>query len=281
MSDQTPTQSAAHRLFAEGRILAGFLTDDRAAAIGQFMRAPASEQALVRQKLGLAEKTNREPIPHPNFRHVDEPEVIAALTLVASRCGGLPNLSNFVGFEWVEIAGIIAGHYVAAPMPLPGSAPRAGAGFSEIARYCITGSPVKIQDLIPLQTGGIISPEKLNVTLKGFNLNQQALNVIYAIEQPPAPVALLFVDDRLIAVRHQERLVALMEAGIKEALCLVHYGYGIEVFGHLPTIDPTLLSSQSPPRILDFTQDEMMVRISVQTPKTLLTFSQQTIDLTV
>src|ERR1700743_2624844 len=76
MFAQTSLQSSAHRLFAEGRILAGFLTDDQAAAISQFMRAPASEQALVRQKFGAAEKISREPMPHPSFRHVDESEII-------------------------------------------------------------------------------------------------------------------------------------------------------------------------------------------------------------
>jgi hypothetical protein len=95
------------------------------------------------------------------------------------------------------------------------------------------------------------------------------------------PISVLYIDDRAIALTHLERLVSLQEAGIKEALCLVHYGYGTEVLGLLQNADLSLATSDRPPYIDDFSNNQFMVRVPVQTPRSLVALSQQTVNLTV
>ena len=277
MSNQTPPLPSVQRLFAEGRILAAFLTEEIACGLPEFIRAPESDRASVREKFGLAATANLDSAPHPGFRHVVELDAIALLQGVSPLCSSPPNLSNFVGFEWVEIDGIFAGHYVAAPMPVAGRFPNIASPISEIARYSIFGSQIG-SDLVA-QGGIVVSPEKLRLRFNGLNLGPQGLTVNYAVSQEPSPVALLLVEDRVFAVRHQERLVALLEAGIREALCLVYYGYGIDALRFLPTISPTFLNSSRPPRIVDFTNDKIMNRIHVPPPRTIVTFLQHTVDL--
>lgn len=273
-----PSLSPAQRLVAEGRILAGFLTEATAAVVPEFSRAPAQLQNAIRSRFsagGSPSGASSDPI----FRHIDEPEVLALLGPAASACGGQTALSNLVGFEWVQIDTLLAGHYVAAPMPPQGRSPTNSAPLSHIARYCIVGSQVGGSDIVVLDPGHLLSPERLRLGLTGINLGPEGLTVQYSVGQEPSPVAVLLVDNRAFAVQHQERLVALLEGGVKEALCLVFYGYGTEALKHLPTIDEALRSSGRPPCIADFLSESATVRIPVHPPRTLLRVSHDAIDL--
>ena len=278
MANQVPSLPSVQRLFAEGRILAGFLTEEAASGLPEFIRAPETDRTSAREKFGFTDTATVDRVPYPAFRHVVESEVTALLQEVSPLCIGPPSLSNFVGFEWVEIDGILAGHYVASPMPVADRFPKSTSPVSEIARYCIFGSRIGPQDLVAVDVN-VVSPEKLVLRPLGLNFGPQGLTVTYAASQEASPVALLLVENRVIAVRHQERLVAMLEGGIKEALCLVHYGYGLAAIRSLPTVNPQLLNSLRPPRIVDFTNDKIMSRIHVPAPKTLLMFFQHTVDV--
>ena len=276
-------QSPVRRLTAEGRILAAFLSEDAAANLPEFCKLPLVSQNDIRAKFGTA---NGNPLPNnlpvPKFRHVDEPEAINALAGAAAQCGGPPRLDNLVGFEWIEIATILAGHYVATPMPVAGRLSPIAASITDIVRYCMVGLPVLGQDLVILPDGGdLVVPAPLRLRLNGLGFGSDGLTVQYSLDQEPSPITIWLVDDRAIAIRHQERLVGLHEAGVSEALCLVCFGYGLEMLQSMPTIAAASLESNRPPYVTDFCNEEMMVRIPVPTPKTLLRFSHQTIDLAV
>ena len=279
----SPRTLTVQRIYAEGRILAGYLTEETAQLLPEFARAPASDQESVRAKFGLAANVKKDvPALSPSFRHVDEPEAIEILRRIAPRCGGPPNLSNLVGFEWVAISPIIAGHYVAAPMPLAGRFPTSGASVQEITNYCMIGSSLSIEDVMINVADNLtlISPERLRLRpVPHANFGPQGgLLIEYLFEREPSPVTVLLLEDRVIALNHQERLVALQEQGIKEALCLVQYGYGMETLKYLPTINISVIDSENPPHIVDFTNEDLMVRIPVQTPATLITMTHQVID---
>lgn len=273
--------SPLQRIAAEGRILAGFLTEETAKTLGHFIQAPIAVQNSIRQRFGafvaLAQEAGN---VHPTFRHVDEVDAIEVLAGIARQeCGGPVNLSNLVGFEWIGIAGILAGHYVAAPMPMPGRSPVLGASTSEIAQYCIFGSQVAGHDFVLHQNGILASPERLRLHFKSFNFGPNSISAEYMAGMEPSPVTVLLVENRAIAVGHLERLVALLQAGFTEALCLVCYGYGTYVLGMLPTVDAGLLQSPRPPRITDFTRADLMLQIPVRPPMTLIRFSQEIITV--
>lgn len=276
-------QSPVRRLAAEGRILAGFLTEDAAASLPEFCKLPLATQNDIRAKFGAASRNAQSSsLPVPRFRHVDEPEAINVLAGAAAQCGGPTRLDNLVGFEWVEIATILAGHYIAMPMPVNGRLSAVAASITDIVRYCMVGMPVLGEDLVIFPgSGDIVVPERLRLRLNGLGLGPDGLAARYSIDQEPSPVTIWFVDDRAIAVRHQERLVGLLEAGVTEALCLVCFGYGLEVLQTMPTITAASFESYRPPYVSDFCNEEMMVRIPVPTPKTLLRFSHQVIDLAI
>jgi hypothetical protein len=273
-------------LFAEGRILAGFLNEQSASRLAEFLRAPAADQKCMREKFeAITRVTSRNPLPPARFREIDEQEAIQALGRVAGRCGGPFALTNLAGFQWIEVAGIIAGRYVSAPMPTPGRFPSSTASVEEIANFCLLGDRIVIEEDLSMVVMPpnivVVSPDKLRL-LPQLHPNlgpQKGLLIEYVIDREPSPISVFCVDDRVVAVTHQERLVALLEAGIKEALCLVYYGYGTEALTFLQQIEQLSLTGDNPPYITDFMDDELMVRVPVSKPRTLITLSQGTIDL--
>jgi hypothetical protein len=269
--------SPVQRLTAEGRLLAGFLTEEIALTLPEFLSAPEATQELIRKKFAAANNLI-DALPSPVFRHIEEQEVITILAGIAHECSGSASLGNLVGFEWVEINSILAGHYLAAPMPLAARCPDQSSPAAEIAKFCLFGSQISMQDLLMLPSG-IITPEKFRLNIQQMEFGPQRLTVEYVINRQPSPIILLLVENRLITVSHQERLIALMEAGVESALCLVQYGYNSDRLGYLPTINEALLMSTRPPCISDFIDPQMTVRLPVPTPKTLVKLSHEIIDL--
>ena len=271
------TPSPVQRLTAEGRLLAGFLTEEVALTLPEFVSAPEATQQLIRGKFAAANNLTGN-LPSPVFRHIEEQEIVTILAGIAHECGGSASLGNLVGFEWVDIDSILAGHYVAAPMPLAERSPGQNSPVAEIAKFCLFGSLISMQDLMMLPMG-ILTPEKFRLKIHQMGFGPQRLTIEYVIDRQPSPIILFLVEDRLIAVRHQERLIALMEADVKNALCLVQYGYSAETLGQLPAIDEALLMSARPPCISDFMNPQITVRVPVPTPKALVKLSHEIIDL--
>jgi hypothetical protein len=241
----------------------------------------------VRQKFGAINSVpGVDPFPLPRFRHIEESDAITVLASISARSGGSVALSNLVGFEWVGIEGIAAGSYVASPMPAQGRFPSSTSSLTDVATYCLLGSSLQMEDLNIIAMPDsfvIVSPERIrpHPTLHPKPGPNGGLMFEYQFEREVSPITVLSIDDRVIAMRHQERLVSLLEAGIKEALCLIHYGYGAETIAFLPTLDPAFLVSDRPPRISDFTDSALMVRIPVQTPRTLVALLHHKMDLAV
>jgi hypothetical protein len=269
------------RLSAEGRILAGFLTEEVAQQLPEFSRADASVQSAIREKYGVVVgEAGFSRIP-PKFRHITEREVIEMLSSPAvAQAGGPTHLHNLIGLEWVGIDGILAGHYIASPMPAAGRSPASGAPVLEIAKFCVLGTQVTMQDIVRLGGPTMATPEKLQCQFTNFAFGPAGLSVQYSVGQEVSPIHIFLVEDRLIAIRHQERLVALLESGVHEALCLVSYGYGQQMLGSLPGIDPVVLESHRPPQVADFINPATTIKIPVRTPISFLTFSHQLIPLT-
>jgi hypothetical protein len=265
------------RLVAQGRVLAGYLTPETAATIPALAGVPAAVASKIQSLFGHRPSPDAPPVPA--FRHVDEPDAVAVIATAAGS-GGPIALTNLVGFEWIRIDGIVAGHYLAAPMPHPGRCPDLVAPAGRIAEYCVYGSPLAPNDIVFLAAFGFFSPEPLRFHAAGIRLEGPTVSVDYQIQRPPSPLTVWCVDGRVIAIKHQERLVALREAGVQEALCLVCYGYGIQMLGTMPTIEPQLLNAQRPPLIADFSDNNVAAPIPVHTPKTLVKFSHDVTDLT-
>jgi hypothetical protein len=268
--------SPAARLVAQGRILAAFLTAESATRLPTLAQAPAPVRTRIQSLFG------RRPAPATpvtaRFRHVREPDAMSVVA-VAAASGGPPTLSNLVGFEWIRIEGLIAGHYIAAPMPEPGRYPDAKAPSGQVAEFCMYGGRINPTDFVSIDGVGFLSPEPLRFQPQGIRFESPVLSVDYQIQRPASPITVLAIDQRVIAVKHLERLVALQEAGVEEALCLVSYGYGTQVLGTLPTIEAAVLNAERPPLISDFLNNELAITIPVHTPRTLVKFSHEVTDL--
>jgi hypothetical protein len=277
LSELSPTE----RLNAEGRLLAGYLSEELASGMREFVTLPSPIQASAREKFGRGGNLDRQVnASHPKFRRVDEADVIQLLAAVAMNCGGRPALSNLVGFEWLRISDICAGHYVAAPLPQVGRTPGVEASRFQIARFCIFGADMRDNDIVQIGSGELMFPEPLVLNPQGFNIQPQQLSVQYAVGRAPSPVSVLYAGRRVVAVKHQERLVALCEQGVEEALCLVFYGYGVELLTSMPTIDG-VMDGPVPPRIPEFLDASLSEVIPVHTPRFVVGFSHHVVDFSI
>jgi hypothetical protein len=268
--------SPATRLVAQGRILAGFLTAESATRLPSFAQAPAAVRTRIQSLFG--ERPSPGNPVSSTFRHVDEPD---ALSVVAVAVLSTPQatLSNLVGFEWIRIDSIVAGHYLAAPMPEPERCPAVTASAGQIAEFCVGGGRIGPKDFVRVDGLGFVSPEPLRFQPQGIRFEGSMLSVDYQIVRPTSPVTVLAIDHRVIAVKHLARLVALQDRGVQEALCLVCYGYGTHVLTMLPTIETEALNAERPPLISDFSNNDVAVSIPVHTPRTVVKFSHDVTDL--
>lgn len=268
--------SPAARLVAQGRILAGFLSPESAIRLPSFAQAPPPVRMRIQSLFG------QRPLPaNPvtaRFRHVEEPDALQVIA-VAAASGGPPTLSNLVGFEWIRIDGIVAGHYIAAPMPEAGRCPDLTAPAGHIAEFCMYGGRIGPNDFAPVDGLGFVSPEPLRFQPQGMRFEGAMLSLDYHVQRPASPITVLAIEHRVIAVKHLERLVALQDGGVQEALCLVCYGYGTHVLSTLPTIEAEVLNADRPPLISDFSNNNVAVPIPVHTPRTLVKFSHDVTDL--
>ncbi len=268
--------SPAARLVAQGRILAGFLTVESAIRLPSFVQAPAAVRTRIQSLFGRRPSAATDATAR--FRHVDEPDAMNVVA-VASASAGPTTLSNLVGFEWVRIDSIVAGHYVAAPMPEAGRCPDLTAPPGQVAEFSMYGGRIGPNDFVPVDGVGFVSPEPLRFQPQGVRFEGPMLSVDYQVQRPASPITVLAIDHRVIAVKHLERLVALQDGGVKEALCLVCYGYGTHVLNSLPTIEVEVLNADRPPLISDFSNNDVGVPIPVHTPRTLVKFSHDVTDL--
>ena len=182
--------SPAVRLVAQGRILAGFLNAESATRLPGFAQAPAAVKTRVQSLFG------RRPSPAApvtaRFRHVEEPDAMS-IVAVGAASAGPTTLSNLVGFEWVRIDSIVAGHYVAAPMPEPGRCPDVTAPAGQVAEFCMYGGRVAPNDFVSVDGVGFLSPEPLRFQPQGVRFEGPMLSVDYQVQRPASPITVLAI----------------------------------------------------------------------------------------
>lgn len=272
-------QSPVSRPFAESRLLSGFLSEEQAEALSAFRRAPEAVRAEARSKFGIALSRPTVPSERVSFRPVEEPTALGLLQAFGLECGGVPSLANLVGFEWVSIRGLVAGHLLTEAMAKPQKDIKAEASIDDVARYSLFGPPLQLQeDLVQIGPLVLLSPSALRFVPEHMQFDARGVSVRYAMRPHPSPIRVLLLDNRAIATRHLERLVALHEAGHREALCVVHYGYGVDTISHMPSA-PILAADSAPPRIADFSDATIMTRIPIRTPAVMIRACIDVIDV--
>ncbi len=228
------------------------------------------------------------PVPNagkPAFERVSETAVLRLLDQVAPRMTA-PGLENLIGFEWVEIAPLIAGRLVTEMEPWPESMP----ALDEIgiARFCLLSSgklprvQVTAQDPLRPMLVSALPVEVAGAQHQLLYTEQDGIEVAvlvtqYAITQRVQPIRVLVANERAIALTGLSRLLALHLRGVKRALCAVSYGYGIDAGMAQPTVDPEDLYGSRPPLVADFANDNVATRIPVRAPISVLNWAVQTV----
>lgn len=264
---------------ARGRLLAAFLSPEDFAQ--QFPAAPTWDPAIqqaVLERLGSHLDLPRTPdAGKPHARRAGA-SVLQVLRQFAENTPFSPGLNNLLGFEWMEIAPLIAGHPVAHPLHEGGY--EAPSGEVELAQYCLLGHIE--MDIQQMEQGFRLlmsSPVPVPVRLLQAQLVLQRSEIVvrYQLSHPYTPVRVLHVGGKAIAVSGIERLVTLLRQGVTEALCLVSYGYGTDALSFLPTFPQALLESDRPPLVGDFLGDRVSVGIPIRPVATSVLFQATTV----
>lgn len=270
-----PSQRASPP-FAEACALAGFLTSDTVRnAIPSFDALPRATQEAVSDRFNASsDRVDTISIAPPRFHRVEEREVLDFLASVAPLAPA--GLENLLGFEWVEIRNIVAGHLLTRALQPAVSLPRAPSPI-QIARYSL----LSFGDNLALNTSAqaLMADVDFNLSLGGIQIHGSRIAVVYDIRPVFAPIHLLVVHRQVIAIRGLEKIVHLLEAGVNRALCLISYGFGETALPFLPSTPEEVLNSPRPPLATDFMDSSVAVRVPVPLPKSVAQFKADVLRL--
>lgn len=268
--------------FGEGLVLAGFLKEAEALSrIPSLTSLPANARAEISRRFGASEDLEAWPrAGMPDYFRVVEPEVLNLLRSVSS---ALPaDLENLKGFEWVEIAPLIAGHYVTRPLNYGAALPSTPTP-EQIARTCMLSfggaGPGQLHAGRHGNSFAVVSGTPLNLVPEELQINRFHFVVRYALQPRIDPIRVLAVNGRTIAIAGLERLVYLVERGVDRALCAISYGYGTDVLSLLPTVPQELLYSDRPPLVADFLDTAVAAPLPVRHPITIVRFQHDVLDI--
>lgn len=246
---------------------------------------PAETVASIQERLGAAAEL--EPVSNagaPSFTRVTESRVLALLEEVVQRSTPA-RPDNLVGYEWVEIAPLIAGRLATEGAPLPESMPET-LDAAGVARVCLFSyGKLPAAKVSPGGAAQITVPAIAEIVAVGhqpLTVNQDGVEHVLLVAQfmvrpVVQPIRLLVVEGRTVALSGLARLVALRSRGVERALCAVSYGYGHDTFLALPTIDESLLGAARPPLIQDFADSRVAVTIPVRAEMTHMAITAQTL----
>jgi hypothetical protein len=258
------------RPFVLAKALPGFMTEN---TVSQHMPAAGafgSElQKEIHVRLGKGFDLPPDPTAgRPRFERVSERPVIALLQQYSGNIQPPPATINLVGFEWVEIAPLIAGRLITGKLPGQDQTPDPG-DIESIARYCLYaivnppgGQEVKLEGTPQGATISFPCPAKLQLAYAGVDNGQFVFR--YLLNPLPAAIRVLVADRRAVALTGLGRLLVLRQLGIERALCLVSYGYGLNTIRYMPTIPADLLNSDRPPLIRDFDEDSLSLTVPIR-----------------
>lgn len=262
--------------FAEACALAGFMTEDTVRnAIPSFDALPQATQEALRERFAVSvDSANSVSTAAPRFYRVEEREVLDFLASVAPVAPA--SLENLLGFEWVEIRNILAGHLLTRALQTALRLPPPQSPL-QLARYCL----LSFSENLDLETSAraMMADTDFNLSHAGFQLQGSRVAVVYNIQPVFAPIHLLIVHSQVIAIRGLDKLVHLNEAGVDRALCLISYGFGESALPFLPSTAEEVLKSARPPLVTDFVDSSLAVRIPVPLPKSVAQFKADVLRL--
>lgn len=250
-------------------LLAGYLTPDTVDRyFPAFASLPLPPRGEVEALFGAAAKLPaRGDVPTPGLGRIGDREILELIQQVAGN--SLPNLSSLSGWEWVEIETLVAGHLFSGPLAEVVQRLRPSPSDIEVARYSLLSfghAPPKLH----LDVGGgvLLGDAQLTVVPGPPQIEQGGvLTVRYRIQPLFTPIRVAVLRRRAIAIQGLERLALLARRGIRRALALVHYGYGLEMMQFPPSLSDDVLFGAAPPLVRDFADSALCV--AVPTPAIL------------
>lgn len=258
-------------------LLSGYLTPDTVHAyFPGFSALPPVPRGDVEILFGASEKrTAHVDIPLPNFDRIDDREILELVAQVAANSA--PNLSSLSGWEWIDIESLLAGHLFSGALPeviqrLPSSP-----SDLDIARYSLLSfGPASPRLQYDTNNGILTGDAQLMVVPSPPQVDQGGvLTVRYRIQPLFTPIRIVVLRKRAVAVRGLERLAFLARRGIRRALALVHYGYGLEMMQFPASLPDEVLFGTAPPLIRDFADPALCATIPA--PQ-VLSFTRFTAD---
>jgi len=238
-------------------------------------------QQAIRDRLGRSKDLPPDPrAGRPRFWGITERPVLANLQIYLAILQNFhpsaPSTINLIGFEWVEIAPLITGRLVTGRLSTSDQTPNS-ANAEDIARYCLFSAAKSInipQDHIKVGPHGLTVRFSQEVMLTpvhaGTNITGQ-LTLSCAVTPVPMPIRILVAEKKTVALTGFGRLATLQQLGVERALCLVSYGYGLNVLDIVPKVPAEMLYSERPPLLRDFQDDNLSISIPVRPALTLTT----------
>ena len=269
------------RPFATSRCLAAFLRPAFVARhVPQLRQLPQQVRLQIEQRMGRCQ--GLAPVSAAGkvrCNRVTEATVLRLLDQVAQSPSLLPaSLDNLIGFEWVEIATLLAGRLVTGAEPWPESLPEV-LDIDAVARYCMlsyaklpmprietdqAGNP-RLVSAVRVETAGLHGELKV---VRQNGIEHAILTVQYQLRPALQPIRVLIAGGRGVALTGLGRLLALRARGLERALCSVSYGYGQDAVLAFPSTEQDLLESVRPPLVTDFENAELAVELPVRAETT-------------
>jgi hypothetical protein len=263
---------AADAPFATTVVLAGFMAPDTVLQqVPTLPLLPIGVQSSVTQRLGASERLAPRTVPNASTSRVTERDVLDAVQgALASAGQQQATAANLTGFEWVEIESLLAGRLVTEPsVPHLDALPERPTAL-QLAHFCLSRS-AQVQLLAgPVLT--LVSDAPLLLLPAEMQVEQASVLIRYTMGRTFQPIRVLLVRGRAVAVHGLERLVHLARRGLTRALCLVHYGYGLEALGVLPSVPDSVLFGDKPPLLSDFLDSQLAVAVPAPKPVHVVRF---------
>ncbi len=252
-------------------VLAGFMAPDSVLQhVPTLPLLPIGVQASVTQRLGASERLAPRTVPNASTSRVTERDVLDVVQgALASAGQQQATAANLTGFEWVEIESLLAGRLVTElSVPHPDALPESPTAL-QLAQFCLSRS-AQVQ-MVPGALPTLVSDSPLLVHAE-MKMDGAALLIRYTMSAAFQPIRVLLVRGRAVAVHGLERLVHLARRGLTRALCLVHYGYGLEALSVLPSVPDSVLFGDKPPLLSDFLDSQLAVAVPAPKPVHVVRF---------
>lgn len=196
-----------------------------------------------------------------------------------------PDHSNLLGFEWLELEGVIAGRLVTEPTPAIAEDVTSWTSV-QLAQYCMLAH---VSDLHRLEATedrvrlAVLGESRARIADVGPSPTPGMLQVNIQLVRQVDPIHVLVIGGRAIAIGGLGKLTRLAAAKAPVALCMVSYGYGTAALKRMkqsPTLSMDVLGAPRPPLVTDFVDESLAIEFQSPLPTTILSFQTESITLT-